>query len=137
MLILQGVDSKQLLARRDSMSAGIVYHGFGIRGYEYERTIYEDVRGLASPGSVAVPTMRQRTGGAPRRGHACIPIAADRAPTGATRSGRCPGVLREMRNHATGEGRLRGRTPAPCAQFRAICVGLVSAHDHSVRGSPL
>jgi transposase len=36
------VIQKQLLDRRISMSASVVYHGFGIRGYEYERTYYED-----------------------------------------------------------------------------------------------
>ena len=24
------------------MSASVLYHGFGIRGYQYERTFYED-----------------------------------------------------------------------------------------------
>jgi hypothetical protein len=79
------------------MSASIVYHGFGIRGYQYERSFYEDgtVTFVIFPGPrpAAVSAVRHFARRAPRGSHARFPLVAHWTPASSGCARRRPGVL--------------------------------------------
>ena len=119
------------------MSASVLYHGFGIRGYQYERTFYE--QGMMTFAiSQARDRLRCPRCGTPhveRRGE--VPRCFRLLPIGRRPVQAVLGIPRvycaALRHHAAGQSCVRGRTSPLCSQFRALRPGVVAAHDHQGR----
>ncbi len=120
------------------MSTSLLYHMFGIRGYEYRRTeFYQGPRELhhrATPRDVfAAPSaVRRRSTPRDTRIGSCRPCPSAEAdlrpPQGGSRH------LLPLRAHPPSQGPLRRSASDLHACLRTLRPGAVAAHDHPGRG---
>ena len=137
MLIPLGVASKAP-NREVSMSTSLLYHAFGIRGYQYIRTDYQDGQTIFTihqePETCRCSACGSARGQVARSRRAALPNPAHRQPDHVRRPAhparRVPGLWRG----APGQGPLR-RPQAELHQgLRALRPGTVAQHDHPRRG---
>ena len=123
--------------REVSMSTSLLYHAFGIRGYEYVRTDYQGGEVIFTiqqdPDDLPLLGLRLPRGHLPRPRRAPLPLPAHRQPDDYRGPADPARRMSGLRAGAPGQGPLR-RPQAELHQvLRAVRAGIVAEHDHPRR----
>ena len=131
MLIPLGVALQGLQDREVSMSTSLLYHAFGIRGYQYVRTTY--TRGPDDlhhpPGARDLPLLglRVRRRGVARSRRAALPLPAHRPPRHVPRPAHPARRVPRLRGGAPGRRHLRRPAAELHQGLRAVRAGTLPA----------